>query len=279
MKYSIIILALLFTMIGCSTHVSHPTQPSQTQSTGLAKVSVNIPPLIAAMLEARGLLIIQANDMVTIRKTIPLNSISETPVPAGPARVFSLDIVDTNGTTQYSGADTSDILANEPTDINIPLYRASAPVTIQATIMDDSSSYRYYRFLASASTLAGPHESILVETHFIMAGISYPKPDSFSILSYSPMVIGNINSLFNDNSTANAGYVKWTYTQPWEWVIDMHVDYTFESFYMASWETFFYHEPSSVSIYGSHAPTGPWALLGSQVFTSIYQNATIALTY
>lgn len=278
MKYSIIIIALLFA-IGCSHRTAYsPTQP-QTQDMGLAKVSVNIPPHIAALLEARGLLIIQANDMITIRKTIPLNSTTETPVPAGPARVFSLDIVDTNGTTQYSGADTADIMANEPTNINIPLYRASAPVTIQATIMDDSSSYRYYRFLASTSTLAGPYESILTETHFTMAGISYPKPDSFSILSYSPMVIGDINSLFNNNGTANTGYVKWTYTQPWEWIIDMQTDYTFDSFYMASWETFFYHEPSNVSIYGSHASTGPWTLLGAQVFTSIYQNATIALTY
>lgn len=281
MKYSIIIIALLFA-IGCSHQTAYsPTQP-QTQSTGLAKVSSVIPAHIAAFLAARGLLTIQANDMVTIRKTIPItnNSVSgETIVPAGPARIFSLDIVDTAGSVQYTGSDTANVTPDQPVNIDITLVRLSAPVTITATITEDNSSYQYYRFVANASTLAGPHESILVETHFIMAGITYPKPDSFSVLSYSPMVIGNINSLFDNNSTANTGYVKWTYTNTWEWVIDMKNNYTFDNFYMASWETFFYHEPSSVSIYGSHASTGPWTLLGVQVFTSIYQNATITLTY
>ena len=276
MKYLLLtIIALL--AISCSNN-NQSQNPTQPQPTGLAKVSVQVPPQIAAILAARGLLSIQANDMVTIRKTIAIDNITETPVPTGPARIFTLDLIDTNGHTQYTGADTANITST-PADISIPLYRVTAPVSISATIMEDSSSYQYYRFVANASTLAGPWESILTETHFIMAGIAYPKDTNFTIISYSPMVIGTITSLFNNNGTANTGYVKWTYTNTWEWIIDMKDNYTFDSFYMASWETFFYHEPSNVSIYGAHTQSGPWSLLGAQVFTSIYQNATIPLTY
>lgn len=144
-----------------------------------------------------------------------------------------------------------------------------------------SSGYQYYRFVVDSAGLAGSSCIILTETDFIKNGQHYPTPRTVSVISHSPIAIGSIEALFDTDTTTGSttgNYAKFTST-PWEWVIDMKQTIKFDSFYLSSWETFFYQEPSKVSIYGSMNLTGNWTLIGHQVFTQVYQSTTVPLTY
>jgi hypothetical protein len=107
----------------------------------------------------------------------------------------------------------------------------------------------------------------------------YPKDVSgYTIVSNDTAFVGTMAALFDGGLTASTGYVKPTCV-PWNWVVDMKEARTFTGFYMHVWETFFYGSPTSVTIYGSTAGTGPWTQIGTQSFSVDYQEATVALVY
>jgi hypothetical protein len=59
----------------------------------------------------------------------------------------------------------------------------------------------------------------------------------------------------------------------------MNQNYKFDSFYLSGWQTYFYKEPSDITVYGSNSQAGPWSKIGSSIFTTIYGSATIPLQY
>lgn len=143
--------------------------------------------------------------------------------------------------------------------------------------VDQTQGYRYYKFEVNATDLGGPYECILTETCF-MDGDAMVT-DGYKVLNHSPVYAGDTSTstLFNGSDSAGKGHVK-TITIPWHWVVDMGASYKFTSMFISSWETFFYHEPSQVTIYGSD-DASTWIQIGDKTFTSIYQSAFVPLTY
>ena len=281
---SIFCLSLL---INCFNPQQAIVQSNDGGGTALLKIAVaaNTPfQKIAKM----AVLNISASDMLTLTKSLAITDSSVegivSGIPVGKNRLFEVSVFDSLDTLQYKGSATANVIADSMVTVTINVARVTSSAYINGSITEDSShssAYRYYRFVINAMALAGPYEGILTETHFLKGGVAYPPAGSYTLVSNSPVELGNISSLFDgDSSTSstNGNYMKFT-SVPWEWIIDMNQNYTFDSFYLSSWQTYFYKEPSDISIYGSNSSSGPWNQIGAEVFTVIYQSAVVPLTY
>jgi len=214
---------------------------------------------------------------ISKRMTVAPNSISGRvdEIPIGKGRSFKVTIYDSIGNPQYQGTSTADITEDNVTAVPVTLSRVTGSVQIQGQVETPSYGYQYYKLTINAIGLGGPNEAILTETSFLNGNT--PIVGGYSVLSNSNTVIGDVSSLFNGDLTADAGYVKFS-SAPWSWIIDMGAAYTFTDLKIASHETFFYKEPSNITIFGSSDGT-TWNEIGGTTFSNEYQDALIELTY
>jgi hypothetical protein len=143
--------------------------------------------------------------------------------------------------------------------------------------------YQFYKFSVDAMDIGGSSCGILTEASFIDVNGNAVTLNgtNYIIVSSSPIAVGTLQPLFDGDVTVGpttGNYMKFTVC-PWEYIIDMGRAYMFGSFRIAAWETWFYHEPSRVSIYGATSSTGPWQLLGTKTWTSCYDQDTVMLSY
>jgi hypothetical protein len=228
--------------------------------------------------------------MSTISKALTFNDTSiqgtVTGIPAGNSRIFQVSVYDSLGSKQYYGADTANVLQDTTVNIFITVKRVIGSANINGEILEaDPIEYRYYKFIVNTSNIgstpgAAEDVSILTETHFLKGGVVYPSAGDYTIVSDSSIKAGSVGALFDGNSATDStgNYMKFSLA-PWAWVIDMKQSYTFDSFYLSSWQTYWYKEPSDISIYGSNSSSGPWNLIGAEVFTTVYQSAVVPLMY
>lgn len=115
----------------------------------------------------------------------------------------------------------------------------------------------------------------------------HPRPGEFEVVSFSPVQIAigesgtdgiSIDGLFDGDTTANGGFIKFE-SVPWSWIIDMRAPQRFDSFMLATWETFFYRAPSAISVSGANSLDGPWRVLFAGSFDELYDTRVVPLTY
>lgn len=197
-------------------------------------------------------------------------------IPVGKGRSFKVTIYDSLGTPQYEGTSTADIKSDEVTAVPVTLSRVTGSVQILGQVEGTTYGYRYYKLTVNSLNLGGPNEAILTETSFYNG--ETPVVGGYTTVSHSAIVIGaELPCLFNGDATVDGGYIKFDIF-PWSWTVDMGASYVFTKLKIASHETFFYKEPSSITIYGSDDGS-TWNPIGDSTFTTEYQEAFITLTY
>ena len=279
------ILALFISVLwlaGCSSHnnISNLLGPSGEQ-TGSVLCKVSTANVVTGVIKTADLQV-AGNGMVTITKRMSVNpSAIEgqiTGIPVGHSRTFKVMIYDSLGEQQYTGQATADVVGGDTVAVPMVLTRVTGAATINGVIQDVAPGYRYYKFVVSAMNLGGSSCGILTETSFL--NDSVPVVGGYTVLSSSTVAAGSIESLFDGDLTVGAStglYMKFT-TVPWQWVVDMGATYKFTALHIASWETFYYHEPSQVTVYGSSDATN-WNQIGGQTFTTVYQDTLVPLSY
>jgi hypothetical protein len=202
-------------------------------------------------------------------------------VPSGKGRVFTLKVYSSDDQETYTGTTTADVQPNKTTPITLNITRVTGDVSVGGTIIDGpAAAYRYYRFSIDDASIGsqpgGADCGIVTETHFVLGGSAYPQ-SSYTLDSASTTLAGSVSSLLDNNDNAAGGFVK--FHAPWSWTIDMQSEYTFESLYIHTWETYWYFVPTTVSVYGAASSSGPWTLLGNRTFSAVYDTAYVDLTY
>ncbi len=169
--------------------------------------------------------------------------------------------------------DTLKIPVKQGDTTRVPNFGGSAIVDTAKVV-----GFRYYRFVVNAVAFGSTTTTCLTETHFLLGGIAYPPTDTYSVISFSPTQTGpDISALFNNDPSANSGYVKFD-NAPWEWIIDMKRSLKFDGFYIGCWQVGFYVEPSNFSIYGSDSYLGPWKQIGAKIDSAAYASDLVPLT-
>lgn len=162
--------------------------------------------------------------------------------------------------------------------VHTPEGNHTFDLTSVDSVTFDQSGFRYYRFVVEGKIGGSVTATCLVETHFLSGDTAYPPAGDYEIVHHDSIASGGITPLFNGNNTAGTGYCKFV-DIPWEWILDMTETRTFESLFIANWETFFYKVPSDVKVYGGSSESGPWTQIGSRVFSASYDTAYVPLTY
>jgi hypothetical protein len=197
-------------------------------------------------------------------------------IPVGKGRSFKVTIYDSVGAPQYEGTSTADISGGEVTAVPVTLSRVTGSVQILGEVEPTNYGYRYYKLTVNSIGIGGPNEAILTETSFL--NVNTPVVGGYTTVSHSAIETGNeLSSLFNGDTTASGGYIKFS-TFPWSWTVDMGAAYVFTQLKIASWETFFYKEPSSITIFGSTDGT-TWNEIGASTFSATYDQVFVQLTY
>jgi hypothetical protein len=277
--------------LNCSTPQTVSVQPNANSGIALLKIAV-IPNSPFQKIAKTAILTISASDMLSMTKSLTITDSSVegkvSGIPVGKNRLFEVSVFDSLDTLQYQGSATSDVISDSMVTVFISVKRITSSANINGNIIEDTTNsigYRYYKFVVNASNIgsspgAAEDVSILTETHFLKGSVAYPPAGNYSIVSDSSVEAGSVAALFDgDSATDSTGnYMKFTLA-PWAWVIDMKQNYTFDNFYLSSWQTYWYREPSDIAIYGANSSSGPWKQIGAEVFTAVYQAAVVPLVY
>jgi hypothetical protein len=232
----------------------------------------------------KAVLTISAADILTLTKNLSITDSSVegkiTGIPVGKSRLFTISVYDSLNVVQYKGSSTADVTPDSAVTISIKVARVTSSANINGNVTEDTvAGYQYYRFVVNAVAFGSTTTTCLTETHFMLNAVAFPPADTYSVVSYSPTQSGSdINSLFNNDGSANTGFLKFEGT-PWEWIIDMKKVYKFDAFFIACWQVGFYVEPNDFSIYGSTSYLGPWKLLGEKKDTVAYTSQLVPLSY
>jgi hypothetical protein len=113
-------------MAGCSTVDLASAEP--TGEPGMASVSIAFAPNSPFATAARTALVtITASDMDSILQSLTVgdSTVSGTVdrIPAGPARVFRIDVRDSSNVLAYQGRDTVDILPGTVASVDVTVRR------------------------------------------------------------------------------------------------------------------------------------------------------------
>ena len=257
----IAVFALFISSILMLSCLNSPISSSKNDGEGSALLKIMATPDSPFQKIAKtAILTITAPDINTITKNLTITDSSVegriTDIPVGRNRLFTVKIYDTVNIPQYYGKATSNVFPDSVVTINMTIARITGSVDINGNIIEDTSylnGFRYYRFVVNTINLGGSNGAILTETHFIRGVTAYPPTGTYTVISNSSLVGGNILALFDGDSTTGpttGSYVKFS-SVPWEWILDMKQNYVFNSFYLSSWQTDFYAEPSNIIIYGS----------------------------
>ena len=130
------------------------------------------------------------------------------------------------------------------------VYVASSEVPKASTAFMGPSlaGFRYYRVVVNSADLGGPNEPMLTGVGFRVDGVLV---GGSTVISSDPISGGDVAGLFNDRSDAGSGYVKFV-AVPWQVTVDLGVVTGVNELYLSSYDTWFYHVPSSVTVYGSN---------------------------
>jgi len=288
---ALLTMVTLGSLLNCSTPQTVSVQPNANSGIALLKIAV-IPNSPFQKIAKTATLTISASDMLSMKKSLTITDSSVegkvSGIPVGENRRFEVSVFDSLDTLQYQGSAIANVIADSIVTVTIVVARITSSAYINGSIIEDttnSSGYRYYKFVVNASNIgsssgAAEDVSILTETHFLKGSVAYPPAGNYSIVSDSSVEAGSVAALFDgDSATDSTGnYMKFSLAF-WAWVIDMKQNYTFDSFYLSSWQTYWYREPSDITIYGSNSSSGPWNQIGAEVFTVVYQSAVVPLVY
>jgi hypothetical protein len=141
---------LTIAMLGCGNHPSVVETPMPV--TGIALLKIPITPDSPFLRFARKFsVIISAPDMPTMKDTTLriLEGFLSTQIkgiPAGPSRLFEVDVRDSMDSLQYRGFAHADVLADSTVDLTVPIVRIIIPTKIRGEIRPNSKPLAWWSF-------------------------------------------------------------------------------------------------------------------------------------
>ena len=219
-------------------------------------------------------------------------------------------------TPVFSGTDTVSTPGAKTTNTDTIHAVIGSTVTSGSIAASAAQGYRFYRVVIDGANSSNKAGMALVEAHFSIAGVDsfypgmgtsvadiYQSPYTSYIYSgtlstikpYSYTYINPPFALFNGDTVGKGGVSSacWIVIDsiPWEIILDMKSTNhsKFDSFYVCSWDTLKYTNPSSIKIYGTNETVTEdnyyqpyqvhWHQIASAVFPASYISATIPLHY